>query len=204
MQLWTDRHLKWNESEFGGISAVRFPLDRIWQPDITLYNAAETKDITETTLAVIYSSGMVSYIPPMILKSTCSLNLMYFPYDTQICNLKFGSWTYDGSKINLTTDKKEMDTSNYMPSHEWDLKDTEVKRNVKRYECCPAEPYITLDFTLHLARRGGLQALSFVAPLVFLAILCPVSFLLPYSETQRFSLGMCFSFIENCEKFDGR
>ena len=35
--------------------------------------------------------------------------------------MKFGSWTYDGTKINLTAMNEEIDISTYQPSGEWDL-----------------------------------------------------------------------------------
>ena len=36
-KYWTDAHLTWNESEFGGISSVRISATQVWRPDITLY-----------------------------------------------------------------------------------------------------------------------------------------------------------------------
>lgn len=36
--------------------------------------------------------------------------------------LQFGSWTYDGSKLNLTEAENSFDTSNYMDNGEWILK----------------------------------------------------------------------------------
>lgn len=35
--------------------------------------------------------------------------------------MKFGSWTYDGTKINLTSKADAIDISTYSPSGEWDL-----------------------------------------------------------------------------------
>jgi len=43
---------------------------------------------------VIYDSGWVNWIPPAIYKSSCLIDVQYFPYDEQICELKFGSWTF--------------------------------------------------------------------------------------------------------------
>ncbi len=52
--------------------------------------------------ADISSSGNVAWNYPAILKTTCSIDVTYFPWDQQKCYLKFGSWTYDGSKVDLT------------------------------------------------------------------------------------------------------
>jgi len=37
-QEWNDELLKWDPKEFGGIERVRIPCDKIWLPDIVLYN----------------------------------------------------------------------------------------------------------------------------------------------------------------------
>jgi len=52
-------------------------------------------------MAVITSEGGVVWIPPAIFRSTCPINITYFPFDIQICNMKFGSWTYDGFKLDI-------------------------------------------------------------------------------------------------------
>ena len=37
-QNWADRLLKWNAQDYGGVKAVKLPIDHIWKPDIRLYN----------------------------------------------------------------------------------------------------------------------------------------------------------------------
>ena len=53
--------------------------------------------------------------------SSCAIDIKWFPFDDQFCTMKFGSWTYDGSKINLTLRADDIDISTYQPSGEWDL-----------------------------------------------------------------------------------
>ena len=38
IQHWTDPHLVWNSSEYGGLTRLRIPSNRLWVPDIVLYN----------------------------------------------------------------------------------------------------------------------------------------------------------------------
>jgi len=38
LQLWTDYQLQWNPAEFGSISVVRVAPERVWKPDIVLFN----------------------------------------------------------------------------------------------------------------------------------------------------------------------
>ena len=37
-QVWNDTHLTWNASDFGGIDTIALPYDKVWRPDIILYN----------------------------------------------------------------------------------------------------------------------------------------------------------------------
>ena len=50
---------------------------------------------------VVTDSGSCTYIPPGIFKSTCQIDITWFPFDDQNCDMKFGSWTYDGFKVKI-------------------------------------------------------------------------------------------------------
>lgn len=69
----------------------------------SFYSADEDIDSKFPTNIVVYNTGLCSWIPLGIYISSCSINIKWFPFDDQYCKLKFGSWTYDGSKINLTS-----------------------------------------------------------------------------------------------------
>ena len=51
----------------------------------------------------LYSNGDIMWSNPAIFKFSCGLELQYFPFDTQVCQLIFASWSYDGKKIDLKT-----------------------------------------------------------------------------------------------------
>ena len=36
---------------------------------------------------------------PGIFKSSCPIDITWFPFDDQNCEMKFGSWTYNGFKV---------------------------------------------------------------------------------------------------------
>ncbi|VDM44142.1 unnamed protein product [Toxocara canis] len=159
--IWEDYKLKWDPQEYGGIKDVRFPggADQIWRPDILLYNSAdENFDSTFKSNLLVYSSGEVNWIPPGILKFSCRIDITWFPFDDQICGLKFGSWTFHGFALDLQIDSSDlnathqMDLSEYVINGEWDLLASPASRSVTYYSCCP-EPYPTLLFSMHIRRR---------------------------------------------------
>ena len=51
------------------------------------------------TKAVLHYSGKVLWNPPAIYKSSCEIDVEYFPFDEQLCRMKFGSWTHDGHTV---------------------------------------------------------------------------------------------------------
>ncbi|CAH2006536.1 unnamed protein product [Acanthoscelides obtectus] len=63
-------------------------------------------EVTLATKATIYHQGLVEWKPPAIYKSSCEIDVEYFPFDEQTCVLKFGSWTYDGFKVDKTNPKR--------------------------------------------------------------------------------------------------
>lgn len=97
------------------------PSEHIWVPDIVLYNnwdgnyevrahgiklncrfvVIASLQVTLMTKATLKYTGEVFWEPPAIYKSSCEMNVEYFPYDEQICFMKFGSWTYNGAQVDL-------------------------------------------------------------------------------------------------------
>lgn len=46
--------------------------------------------------AMVRWDGTVFWAPPAKLRSSCKIDITYFPFDDQRCKMKFGSWSYDG------------------------------------------------------------------------------------------------------------
>ena len=65
------------------------------------FSADEKFDGTYPTNVVVTNEGHCTYIPPGIFKSTCLIDITWFPFDDQNCEMKFGSWTYNGFKVTL-------------------------------------------------------------------------------------------------------
>lgn len=69
-QEWIDERLTWNPDDYNGLQVLRIPCQRIWLPDIVLYNSAD--DFTEgfmQTKAMVTSKGNVFWPPPAKLRS---------------------------------------------------------------------------------------------------------------------------------------
>ena len=52
-----------------------------------------------SSLAMVSSDGTIFWPPIVKLRSTCKIDITYFPFDDQVCRLKLGSWAYDGLQV---------------------------------------------------------------------------------------------------------
>ena len=68
-------------------------------PFLSASSADGNFEVTLSTKATMYHSGLIEWKPPAIYKSSCEIDVEYFPFDEQTCVLKFGSWTYDGFQV---------------------------------------------------------------------------------------------------------
>jgi hypothetical protein len=86
---------------------------------IVAYSADGSYEVTIKTKATVYHTGLVVWQPPAVYKSSCAIDVEFFPYDVQTCVLKLGSWTYDGFKVtikNFLNGKTKIPT-NYKQTH---------------------------------------------------------------------------------------
>ena len=63
------------------------------------FSADGNFEVTLATKATLKYDGLVEWKPPAIYKSSCEIDVEYFPFDEQTCVMKFGSWTYDGFQV---------------------------------------------------------------------------------------------------------
>jgi len=85
-------------------------------------SAHEAIDTKLWTDVQVMSDGNCNWTPLGIFISSCAIDIRWFPFDDQRCYMKFGSWTYDGTKLNLiASTKSTIEEAIYQPSSEWDL-----------------------------------------------------------------------------------
>ena len=87
------------------------------------FSADGKYEVTLMTKARLNYTGEIEWKPPAIYKSSCKINVEWlvkyylqkrltkncltyvlnfrFPFDEQSCDMKFGSWTYDGYQVDL-------------------------------------------------------------------------------------------------------
>lgn len=81
--------------------------------------------------------------------------------------MKFGSWTYDGFRLDLIPEGHpgacDGDIKKFIRHGEWDLISMPCSRNEVIYKCCP-EPYPDITYTMDLRRRHMFYFVNMIAP----------------------------------------
>ncbi|XP_065657563.1 neuronal acetylcholine receptor subunit alpha-9-like isoform X1 [Hydra vulgaris] len=192
-QYWHEKYFQWNASDWEGISSVTVSTDRIWKPDITLYNNVDEEfqglDIYGKTKATINSDGSVVWFLPIILRSSCKIDTKYFPFDEQKCLLIFGSWANDYRAIDIYPKNSRGDLSTLDENGQFFISGFDVTRRLENFTCCPY-PFVTLTYEIIIQRRAKYYLFKIILPGVLITLLSCFSFVIPPVTGERASLVM--------------
>ncbi|KAF5906521.1 neuronal acetylcholine receptor subunit alpha-2-like, partial [Clarias magur] len=187
-QEWNDYKLRWNPSDYDNVTSIRVPSELIWVPDIVLYNNADGEfAVTHMTKAHLFYTGKVRWVPPAIYKSSCSIDVTFFPFDQQNCKMKFGSWTYDKAKIDLERLETTVDLKDYWESGEWAIVNAVGTYNTKKYDCCH-EIYPDITYFFIIRRLPLFYTINLIIPCLLISCLTVLVFYLPSDCGEKITL----------------
>uniref|UniRef100_A0A8C5G9X7 Neuronal acetylcholine receptor subunit alpha-10-like n=1 Tax=Gouania willdenowi TaxID=441366 RepID=A0A8C5G9X7_GOUWI len=189
-QVWVDAYLKWNKDDYDGLDTIRIPGSYVWRPDIVLYNSADDHFTGPMdTNVVIRHDGQMMWDSPAITKSSCKVDVSFFPFDAQQCKFTYGSWTYNGNQLDILNAMESADLADLVDNVEWEVLGMPVKKNIIQYGCC-ADPYPDVTYTLKLKRRASFYVFNLLIPCVMISFLAPLGFYLPADSGEKVSLGV--------------
>ncbi|XP_035221287.1 neuronal acetylcholine receptor subunit alpha-7-like [Stegodyphus dumicola] len=149
---WKDPFLKWQPEDYDNLHSLVLPAEEVWKPDISVYTATPDTSVRPTiiTNVVVNSTGEIIWVPPFTIKSSCPMDSYDHKHEV-ICNIRIGSWTYNGHLLDLHMSKVDM--SNYVDTHpDWRLVTVKTNEAAKLYECCDEE-YLHINFNVTLVRK---------------------------------------------------
>ncbi|XP_077629208.1 neuronal acetylcholine receptor subunit alpha-6 isoform X2 [Crocuta crocuta] len=186
--IWNDYKLRWDPMEYDGIETLRVPADKIWKPDIVLYNnAVGDFQVEGKTKALLKYDGMITWTPPAIFKSSCPMDITFFPFDHQNCSLKFGSWTYDKAEIDLLILGSKVDMNDFWENSEWEIVDASGYKHDIKYNCCE-EIYTDITYSFYIRRLPMFYTINLIIPCLFISFLTVLVFYLPSDCGEKVTL----------------
>ncbi|XP_008282146.1 neuronal acetylcholine receptor subunit beta-4 [Stegastes partitus] len=184
-QHWVDYRLSWDPAKYEGIDKLRIPSRHIWLPDIVLYNNADgTYEVTVFTNAIVLFNGSINWLPPAIYKSACKIEVKHFPFDQQNCTLKFRSWTYDHTEIDLILKSEVASMDDFTPSGEWDILALPGRRTVNPLDAT----YVDLTYDFIIKRKPLFYTINLIIPCVLITSLAILVFYLPSDCGEKMTL----------------
>ncbi|XP_041351007.1 neuronal acetylcholine receptor subunit alpha-6-like [Gigantopelta aegis] len=164
---------------------------------MSVESSVEEFHVYQDVLAKVSSDGRITWVPPVRVRSRCTMDLSRYPRDEHNCTVIFGSWAYISSEINFTA----ADVASGFDSEEkeWQIISTEGKSYEKKYPCC-SETFSHISITLRLKRNSLFITRIVIIPGVLLALLVPFQMLLPPESNERMTLGKIFTFSQLKQK----
>ncbi|XP_067871301.1 neuronal acetylcholine receptor subunit alpha-3-like [Heterodontus francisci] len=188
--IWNDYKLRWDPAEYGSVKFIRVPSEKIWKPDIILYNNAVADfQVDEKTKVLLQFDGTVTWISPAIFKSSCSMDVTYFPFDYQNCSMKFGSWTHDKAKIDLNMIGSEINRKDFWESGEWAIIAAPGYKHSIKYNCCE-EIYLDITYSIYIRRMPLFYTINIIVPCLMISFLTILVFYLPSDCGEKVTLSI--------------
>ena len=187
--LWPDSRLEWKPEDFGNLTTLVVPSTKVWYPELYLINPAEnlTPLGDGTFVTRLQCNGYLLRFMGSMIKTTCSVDTTYYPYDEQTCQIKVSAWGYDPkTEVRLQNLSTTLDLFYYQENAQWKLTKTEMK------------PYKIEGFTsgtidgivvgvISMQRQPEYLVLNILVPIFLLCFLNPFVFLLPPESGERVS-----------------
>lgn len=140
------------------------------------------------TNAIVNADGSVLWLYPALIKTYCTLNVKYFPFDTQRCHIEFISWTHSGEQLDILYNSSFRNSVYYKPENqEWLVTGITTERHEKYYACCK-EPYPDVRFTIHMRRGSLFYIVNLIAPCFLIFLISFLGFFLPVESGEKVNL----------------
>ncbi|XP_069473640.1 acetylcholine receptor subunit gamma [Ambystoma mexicanum] len=186
---WLDYRLRWDSEKYNGQEKIRIPSQMLWLPDIVLENNIDGKfDITFYCNALVSANGWVYWLPPAIYRSSCSLDVTYFPFDWQNCTMVFRSQTYSANEIQMllyvdesgtTIEWVEIDPEEFTENGEWTIKHRPAKKVINDQFTPEDLEYQEVVFFLVIQRKPLFYIINMIVPCVLLSSVGVLVYFLP-------------------------
>lgn len=140
-------------------------------------------------VTILYT-GTVVWTPFFTWVTSCNMDVIYFPFDTQVCSIMFMNWVYSSTFINYTIARANpVDIRAMENSSEWTLVST------KTGVYMVFAPTVTLSYPLAyleltLKRVPYYFVFNIIMPTVCLSTLSTLVFLIPSQAGEKMGLSV--------------
>ncbi|KAK3775782.1 hypothetical protein RRG08_047970 [Elysia crispata] len=187
--FWSDQILRWNASDYGGVSMITPESSAVFRPRIALLNTMGERDLfgQDNAPVVVRSNGLTSWIPGSIFHVSCKLDLTNYPFDEQTCKLDMIIMDFQPSMLKFVVLTKTAGLHFFTENGEWQVKSTNVTTEILTVT---GDPLSSIVVTFKLRRRPEFLVLSVLLPIVFLSLLNLMVFVIPVDSGEKIGFGI--------------
>eukprot|EP00794_Sanderia_malayensis_P018037 gene18037-19844_t len=188
---WHDNFLKWDPASYGGITEFNIDIKLIWFPLIQLFNNADDSlDSVAIPKATVRYDGSIFAVMPRILKSTCKIRVKDFPFDRQICELRFGSFQFDSKKMDMKPLHSWIDMENFQSNGEWKVTKNKIETGLVYHAFSESLTFSQMSYKLQLDRKPLYYTANFLIPCILIALITILLFLIPSDTGEQMAVGV--------------
>lgn len=194
---WTDFRLTWNSTDFDGdLDQTSLFVSNIWAPYFILFNPhhEQMPILSGEQSCNVYANGKIVCLPSDRFVVICSNSIVYYPFDTQNCTLRFYVPGYLASDIVFQPLSPTIHMDYFEENGQWFVKNT--KNYINRYSINGINVAV-LQLEVIMQRRSKYYIFSFLLPTIYINLLQIFVFVLPVDSNERvgFSIGVLISVV---------
>ncbi|XP_075044602.1 5-hydroxytryptamine receptor 3A-like [Mixophyes fleayi] len=171
---WTNEFINWDPSTQCSIKQVLMTGDNFWKPDLYVYEMTENSDKSPVTpYYTVEYTGKITNAKPMRIVSSCHLDILKFPFDTQKCNLTFGPYIHPVEDIIMYPKSNAPDVLKnsqkvFLSKGDWNLVNINVNDKTILSE---GVTYSTVYYEITLKRVPIVYILTLIIPACLMVLL---------------------------------
>ena len=192
LYTWRDQAMSWNSSLYSGIDKVYYPQSDLWLPPYVYFNSRSKPDQLgwDENLVEVNHDGLLNWYVNANEKFNCGINIAYYPFDVQHCEIQIILMPMNGRYItSMSTRNPIYDSDAFESGGSWD---------VLGFDCSDeylAETEMSNTITTHklritLRRKQTFYILNIVLPVVFLSLTASTVFLLPAEAGEKMGMSI--------------
>ena len=193
---WKDEYLVWkDEYPYNCVEEIHVMSEHFWLPDIALSNG---RDNVYSTMMMsnmrtrLKSNGETMHGPVGVFAVFCDLNLTNFPFDSQICSLRFRNWQIPSELQHFTLYETETVSAFKLTGIDsikhplWVVSDLKARIEEKRRTTNRQQ----VSFEFKMSRRPLFYCVNFVLPTIILSLVQLSTFSIPHKNPEKLQLSL--------------
>jgi hypothetical protein len=186
--FWEDPRISWDPLAYNNTFMTKISNQNVWKPDLILAHPIDmTKAIgfDHSWYPVRYNyKGIALWAPGDVMTTTCNIDITFYPFDKQSCEVTFIPWGSRKSEMFIHIAEKEVSRKLFSENGVWKLKKaTTVTGLIDNM-------YPTYSVVIELQRRPTYIIVNAVLPVLFMGLLNALVFYLPANSGERVSFAI--------------